>query len=76
MKFKIVAPLPEQNCLIAMQFLMSQEMKKIYMHLLTSHWKYIRRFRNKCDIVEEPNCSSKHGVRVKVFSLIKRNLVF
>ncbi len=35
----------------------------------------IRRFRNKCDIVEEPNSSSKHGIRVKFFSLIKRNLV-
>ncbi len=29
----------------------------------------IRCFRNKCDIVEEPNSSTKHGVRVKVFSL-------
>ena len=36
----------------------------------------IRRFRNKCYIVEEPNSSSKHGVRVKVFSLIKRNFLF
>ncbi len=35
-----------------------------------------RRFRNKCDIVEEPNSSSKHGIIVKFFSLITRNLVF
>ncbi len=33
---------------------------------------YNRCFWNKCDIVEEPNSSSKHGVRVKFFSLIKR----
>ena len=26
-----------------------------------------RRFRNKCDIVEEPNSSNKHGIRV-IFS--------
>ncbi len=33
----------------------------------------IRRFRNKCDIVEEQNSSSKHGINVKFFSLITRN---
>ncbi len=38
--------------------------------------KDIRRFRNKCDIVEEPNSSSKHGIVVKFSSLIRRNLVF
>ena len=32
-----------------------------------------RRFRNKCDIVEEPNSPSEHGIRVKFFSLISRN---
>ncbi len=37
---------------------------------------YIRRFRNKCEIVEEPNSSSKNGIRVKFFSLITGNLVF
>ena len=37
---------------------------------------HIRRFRNKCDIVEEPNYSSKYGIRMKFFSLITRNLVF
>ena len=26
---------------------------------------YNSRFRNKCDIVEEPNSPSKHGIRVK-----------
>ena len=36
----------------------------------------IGRLRNICDIVEKPNSSSKHGVRVKFFSLIKKNLVF
>ncbi len=36
----------------------------------------IRRFRNKFDIVDEPNSSSKYGIRMKFFSLIKRNLVF
>ncbi len=24
---------------------------------------YIRRFRNKCDMVEKPNSSSKNGIR-------------
>ena len=36
----------------------------------------IRRFQNKCDIVEEPNSSTKHDTKVKFFSLITRNLVF
>ncbi len=34
-----------------------------------------RRFLNKCDIVEETYSSSEHGVRVKVFSQIKRNFL-
>ncbi len=29
----------------------------------------IRRFRNKCDIVEESNSSSKHGKRVELNTL-------
>ncbi len=33
-------------------------------------------FRNKCGIVEGVFSSRKHGIRVKFFSLIKRNLVF
>ncbi len=36
----------------------------------------IRHLWNKCDIVEEPNSSSKHGERVTFFSLIMRNVVF
>ncbi len=36
----------------------------------------IRRFQKKCDIVEEPNSSSNHGIRVKFLSLTKRNIVF
>ncbi len=28
-----------------------------------------RRFRNKCDMVEEQNSSSNNGIRVKFFSL-------
>ncbi len=32
--------------------------------------RYIRRFRNNCEIVEEPNSSSKNCVRVKFLSLI------
>ncbi len=35
-----------------------------------------RCFRNKCDMVEEPNSSSKHGIRMKFFFPITRNLVF
>ena len=35
---------------------------------------YIRRFWNKCDIVEEPNSYSNHGIRVKFFSLITGSL--
>ncbi len=35
-----------------------------------------RRFRNNCEIVEEPNSSSKNRVRVKFFSLITWSLVF
>ncbi len=41
--------------------------------MVKTQGKRNRRFRNKCDIVEEPNSSSKYGVRVKVFSLVKRN---
>ena len=29
-----------------------------------------RRFQNKCDIVEEPNSSGKHGIRLKFFHQI------
>ncbi len=36
----------------------------------------IRRFRNNCEIVEEPNSSAKNRVRVKFFSLITWSLVF
>ncbi len=43
----------------------------------SSHFPHLfnRRFRNKCDIVEEPNSSSKQGIGVKFFSLITRHLV-
>ncbi len=43
---------------------------------LINYQKVNRCFRNKCDIVEEPNSSSKHGIRVNFFSLITRNLLF
>ncbi len=36
----------------------------------------LSRFRYKSDIIEEPNSSSKHGIKVKFFSLITRNLAF
>ncbi len=35
-----------------------------------------RRFRNNCEIVEEPNSSSKNRIRVKFFSLLTQLLVF
>ena len=38
------------------------------------HRYHTRCFRNKCDIVEEPNSSSDHDIRVKFVSLITRNL--
>ena len=31
---------------------------------------HIRRFRNNCEIVEEPNSSGKNRIRVKFFSLL------
>ncbi len=35
----------------------------------------IRRFQNNCEIAEETNSPSKNYIRVKLFSLIKGNII-